>query len=495
MTKSRFTTRLHALVIICVFSVSQVLAQSSPQLPDPGNAPMSREQQIQLGFQAASEVYKQMPVLPDDSPETQYVRSVGKRLEATIPQQYNWPFEFHVIPQKEINAFALPGGPMFVNIGAITAAANEAELAGVMAHEMAHVYMQHSAKQMQKNAVPSIIAGLGQVLGSMIGGVGGAIASVGGQLGGGLLSMKYSRADESQADAVGAIIMYRAGYNPKALASFFERLASDTGSGGPQFLSDHPNPGNREEAILNEVNNWPSKRYVTNTTAFTQAQRQAKSIKSYNAQEIADGAKSGRWVSVNRQNGAVFKAPPGVNVQQTSAQQGEPAGPVSSSDVAPSSRMVNENLGPFSISHPSNWEVIPPQQQGNSVTIAPRAGVNGNGVGYGVVINGVRPQNGAGDLDQITSQLIQQMQQGGGDLQQVGSVQPITVAGIRGRSVNMESTSPFTTADGQPQKERDWMVTLPQQDGSVMYFVFVAPKSEFSRFKPTFDNMLRSLQF
>jgi len=157
--------------------------------------------------------------------------------------------------------------------------------------------------------------------------------------------------------------------------------------------------------------------------------------------------------------------------------------------------MVNENLGPFSIAHPANWEVVPPQQQGNSVTIAPRAGLNNNGVGYGVVINGVRPQNGSGDIDQITSQLIQQMQQGGGDLQQVGSTQPITVGGIRGRSVNMESTSPFPAANGQPQKERDWLVTLPQRDGSVVYLVFVAPKSEFSQFKPTFDNMLRSLQF
>jgi hypothetical protein len=363
-----------------------------------------------------------------------------------------------------------------------------------MAHEMAHVYMQHSAKQMKQNQVPSILAGLGQVLGSMIGGVGGAVASIGGQLGGGLLSMKYSRKDEAQADAVGAIIMYRAGYNPKALAAFFERLASDGGSGGPQFLSDHPNPGNRQEAILNEVSNWPPKNYISDTAGFTQAQRHAKSIKSYTAQEIADGAKSGRWVSLNKQNGAVLKAPPGVEIKQTSqSQDGEPAGPVSPGAVAPSSRMVNENLGPFSIARPSNWDVVPPQQQGNSVTIAPRAGLTNNGVGYGVVINGVRPQGG--DIDQVTSQLVQQMQQGGGDLQQTGSAQPITVNGIHGRSVNMESTSPFPGPNGQSQKERDWLVTLPQQDGTVIYLVFVAPKSEFAQFKPTFDDMLRSLRF
>src|SRR5579863_4292393 len=141
-------------------------AVGTPQLPDPGKTPMSRPQQIQMGFQAASHVYEQMPVLPDNSPETQYIRKLGERLAATIPQQYSWPFQFHVIPQKEINAFALPGGPMFVNVGTITAASSEAELAGVMAHEMAHVYMQHSAKQAGKEEKTALVTG---ILGALLG--------------------------------------------------------------------------------------------------------------------------------------------------------------------------------------------------------------------------------------------------------------------------------------------------------------------------------------
>src|SRR6516225_12010411 len=117
-----------------------VSAQSAaPTFPTPGNPHMSRDNQRKLGLQAAAQVYQQMPVLPDASPETQYIRQLGEKLVATIPPEHSWPFEFHVVAQKEINAFALPGGPMFVNIGTITAAANEAELAGVMAHEMSHV--------------------------------------------------------------------------------------------------------------------------------------------------------------------------------------------------------------------------------------------------------------------------------------------------------------------------------------------------------------------
>src|SRR6266513_323655 len=78
-----------------------------PQLQNPGSAPASRDQQIQMGSQVAAQVYQQMPVLPDTSPETVYIRKLGKKLAATIPSQYSWPFDFHVVPQKEINAFAL----------------------------------------------------------------------------------------------------------------------------------------------------------------------------------------------------------------------------------------------------------------------------------------------------------------------------------------------------------------------------------------------------
>src|SRR5438270_13648250 len=136
------------------------------QLPDPGNTGVTKEQQEQLGQQAVAEVYKQMPVLPDSSPDTQYIQQLGRKLVSAIPQQDSWPYQFHVVPQKEINAFALPGGPIFVNIGTINAADSEAQLAGVMSHEMSHVYMQHSAKQAPKRQVAEILDALGGILGN-----------------------------------------------------------------------------------------------------------------------------------------------------------------------------------------------------------------------------------------------------------------------------------------------------------------------------------------
>src|SRR5438067_7811471 len=129
MARRTFSAQLLALTLSLLIALPvSLVSQAEPQWPDPGTVSgITKEQQEQVGRQAMAEVYKQMPVLPDSSPETQYVRQLGKKLVDVIPQENSWPYEFHVIPQKEINAFALPGGPMFINIGAIVQADNEAQ--------------------------------------------------------------------------------------------------------------------------------------------------------------------------------------------------------------------------------------------------------------------------------------------------------------------------------------------------------------------------------
>src|SRR6516225_2912817 len=160
-------------LIVFLLATQAYMQTAGPEFPNPGNAHMSREKQRELGLQAAAQVYQTMPVLPDNSPETQYIRQLGQKLVATIPPQYSCPFEFHVVAQKDINAFALPGGPMFINIGTIVAAENEAQLAGVMSHEMSHVIMQHSAKQAGKAQTTGLLAG---IAGAVLGGVAGDVA-------------------------------------------------------------------------------------------------------------------------------------------------------------------------------------------------------------------------------------------------------------------------------------------------------------------------------
>ena len=494
--KCALAKRLRCLMILLL--ATQVWAQSAgPTFPDPGKTSMSKEQQQALGMEVAAKVYEEMPVLPDNSLETQYVRQLGQKLVATIPQEYSWPFQFHVVPQKEINAFALPGGQMFINIGTITAAKNEAELAGVMAHEMAHVYMQHSAKQASKAQTTSLIAGIaGAVLGGAVGGMAGQLGQMGIQMGAQGLMMKYSRGDESQADAVGAMILYKAGYNPQGMVDFFQTMGSQGGSAPPEFFSSHPNPANRQQAIQKQIANWPQQDFASESASFAKLHQHAMSVRAYTAAEIQQGAKAGQWATLNQRNGASLHSN-GASTFPTRDSASANASPtaVALENILPSRRMVSADLGPMKIQRPENWPVNLPAQRGQFVTIAPQAGITNSGAGYGVLLNGASaPQGQRMSIDDMTSQLIQQIQQSN-ELQQLGQSKPITVGGMEGRSTLLRSSSPFPDANGEAQPERDWLVTVQLQDGSVIYMIFVAPESHFSRLQPTYEAMLRSVQF
>jgi hypothetical protein len=393
-----------------------------------------------------------------------------------------------VIPEKDINAFALPGGPIFINIGTITAADNEAELAGVMAHEMSHVYMQHSVKQASKESIAQVILG---VLGGVLpGGTAGSLARLGIQIGAGTMFLKYSRADEAQADAVGAIIMYKAGYDPRAMAEFFQKLEKQGGGGGPQLLSDHPNPGNRVAAVNKEIANWPSKSFQANSPNFASTKQEANRAKAYTAQEIQAGAKQGVWAQQNRKNGAI---PPNVPAPSTASAgaNGEQAslGNVSWDQVKPSSNFKQLQSDVLNISYPENWQAGQDQSSG---AIAPPAAVAQGAVAYGVVIGGGQDQN-ANSLDQATQDLVQSLQQSNPGLQASGNPQPINVNGMQGRSVTLKGNSPIEKR-GKPEPERDWLVTVPRSEGGLIYLVFIAPENDFSKLRSTYEKTLNSLQ-
>ena len=490
MHHRKLSTRVLALALTVLMTQPfALMAQSSsPQMPDPGTTGMNKQQQEQLGLQAMGEVYKQMPVLPDSSPETRYIQQLGKKLQTVIPADKSWPYQFHVIPAADINAFALPGGPIFVNLGTLLAADNEAQLAGVLAHEMSHVYMQHSAKQAPKATVAQIIAGLaGAVLPqSGLGNLG----RMGIQIGAGTMLMKYSRKDEAQADSVGAVIMYRAGYNPRAMADFFETLEKKYGNGGPQFLSDHPNPGNRTQAVQQEIRNWPPKSYAGNSSEFLSAKQDAGKLKAYSAQEIQAGAKSGAWAQQNKKNGSM---PPNV---QTSDSGGNSAGnapaggatDVAFKQIKPSGNFTQLQQPSFTISYPDNWKAS--GDQSNTV-IVPEGGASQNGISYGVVI-GSRGQIDS-SIDSATQQLAQGMVQDNPGMRISGEIKSVEVNGKQGRLLELVGTSPLQQ-NGQPLPERDLLVTVPQAQGGVLFMVFVSPERDFNELHSTYKKMLDSLQ-
>lgn len=475
-----------ALLLALVMAVPSwmLAAVAAPQLPNPGDVSgISPQQEIDAGRKAAAQISKQMPVLADSNPVSRYVQQLGARLVAVMPQP-TWPYNFHVVQEKDINAFALPGGPIFVNVGTITAADNEAELAGVIAHEMSHVYMRHSAKMAVKQSMAQGVVG---VLGSLLGGgIGGSLARLGLGLGVGSYLLKYSRSDEAQADAVGAIILYRAGYNPVAMADFFHKLEQEGGSQGPQFLSDHPNPGNRVAAVSKEIQNWPPRQFQQNSPQFLQAKQEAQGIKAYTAQEIAQMAKTGqipRSGAVSTSQGAAAR---GIPAQQ----QGGTISSISLPQVAPSGNFRTLQHNAFTIAYPDNWQVY--GDPNSAITIAPAAGIAQNNVAYGVLVNAFEPQNTT-SLNTATQQLIASIEQSNPDLRVVGRPQVINVNGQQGRSVDMMGSSPVQQ-NGRPEQERDWLVTVPRADGTMLYMVFVAPSDDFNHLRPTFQQMLRSFR-
>jgi hypothetical protein len=252
-------------------------------------------------------------------------------------------------------------------------------------------------------------------------------------------------------------------------------------------LSDHPNPGNRRTAIQTEIKDWPSKQYSGNTAQFTSARQHATGVRAYNAKEIADGAKSGQWTAENRKNGAVFPDAPSA----TAGAGSMPA--VSISSVQPSSTFQTATLAAgLSIARPQNWEVLENKQA--SATIAPRAGASNGGVAYGVVIGTTRAPSANMSASQLTTAIAQNLQSGDTNMRAVGQVQPITVAGGSGGSVQLETISPMAGSDGKTQRERDWLVTV-QRGGDAVFFVFVSTTANYEQFRPTFERMLKSVQF
>jgi predicted Zn-dependent protease len=237
-------------------------------------------QDVQLGRRAAAEVRQQLPLL-NDRATTHLVERIGERLVGQIPAQFRQPafrYSFQVVNLREINAFALPGGPMFVNRGMIEAARSDAEVAGVMAHELSHVILRHGTLQASKGQKFQWGAIAGQVLGAIVGGNKGQVIAQGSQLTLGTWFLKYGREYEREADLLGAQIMARAGYDPRQMANMFRTIQQQGGSRGPEWLSSHPDPGNRYAAINREASMLQTRGRADTAGAFQSARARLASL-------------------------------------------------------------------------------------------------------------------------------------------------------------------------------------------------------------------------
>jgi len=453
-------SRIVALILIGLLLVPSLPARVTPTH---GIDLFSAQEEVQAGQQAAAEVPKQLPILPDSSPLSQYISNLGHKLAEHAPGE-KWPYHFHVVNQKEINAFALPGGPIFVNVGTIQAADNEAQLAGVIAHEISHVVQRHGTRAATKQMAAQLpLAAIGGILG---GGTLGHMATQGISFGIGSYFLKNSREAEKEADLLGTDILYDTGYDPHAMAQFFEKIKQQGGSPSMQFLSDHPDPGNRVEYVSAEVRTLPSKQtYLADSSDFRQVKQEVAGMKPMTAQEIAAWQKSG---------GAGSQAVIAGNVSPAASQN-----------------LRAFNHDDYQIAYPDNWQLI--GDHTSAVTIAPPNGVTQNAVAIGVMISAYQPEEPNASLDNNTHALLASLRQSNPDLRQIGNDEQIRVNNAEGKSVELIGSSPIQQ-NGRPIQERDWLVTTRRSDGALLYLVFISPDKDASSLRPTFEQMLRTLK-
>lgn len=266
-----------ALLLLPMSMAGQSLASQGPTELKPGFNLFTKQQDIQLGREAAAEIRKKA-IIVNDPVLTGYVNAVGQRLmQSREAKASGFPFTFEVVANPSINAFALPGGPMFINTGLLKAVDNEAQLAAVMGHEMSHVILRHGTNQASKiNLIEIPIALAAQMTNSNS--LMGQLTELGINLGANSVLLKFSRTDESQADLMGSHIMAEEGYDPRQMAKFFEKLNAKGGFNTIQFLSDHPNPANRSKAIDEEAMRLPQRSYGYQSGQFSWMKKEVATI-------------------------------------------------------------------------------------------------------------------------------------------------------------------------------------------------------------------------
>jgi Zn-dependent protease with chaperone function len=234
----------------------------------------TRDDDMQVGKEAAAEIRQRLKVVPNAFLQD-YIARIGKRISAQS-EAGGYPYTFTLVNEKSINAFALPGGPTFVFTGLLSIVDKEAELAGVLAHETAHVALRHGTHQ----ATNANLMQIPVILASVLAGnsLFGQLTQIGIGVGANSVLLMFSRESEIEADALGTHLMAQAGYNPIEMAHFFEKLEAHAGPQLPQLLSDHPNPGNRVRSVGAEIRTLPRSSYGFVTGDFARAKSELGKI-------------------------------------------------------------------------------------------------------------------------------------------------------------------------------------------------------------------------
>jgi Zn-dependent protease with chaperone function len=428
----------------------------------------SIQDDVKLGRQAAQEAEAQFPLLRDEEIQS-YVERVGRRLVSSIPSQFQHPefqYYFRVVNARDINAFALPGGPMYVNRGMIEAARSEGQMAGVMAHEISHVALRHGTAQATKGQKYGLLAGIAGIAGTILGGPGvGQLA----QAPFAVYLLKFSREYETEADVLGAQILAGAGYDPRDLAAMFRTIEQQGGGSSGGFLSSHPSPKDRYARINREAQMLQVNAGLRDSREFASIQQRLRGYQR--APTMEEIARSGQRYPVGENTGNYPNNPPSGRVEY------------------PSSRYQSYSIfnGGVQVNVPGNWRQI---NEGSSVWFVPEGGYgqyNGqviytHGTSFGVA------QTNNRNLQRATEEFINSLAQANNRLRMSGGYQRTTLSGRTGLVSTLTNVNGAT---GRPENVR--LITTQLRNGQLFYMIAVAPQGE-RNFENAFQNVFRSVR-
>ncbi len=461
---------LAAMSLVWVMLAAPMAALAQTKIKMPRNK-YKVQDDVKIGQQYSAKVEQQLPIL-NDAEAARYIQDVGNRLVRAIPREFQQPafrYSFKIVNARDINAFALPGVPMYVNRGLIEVAKNEGELAGVMAHEISHGALRHGTAQATKQgSLGTQLGQLGMILGGAI--LGGQAGAQLGMMGAMAWQTKYSRQYETQSDILGARIMANAGYDPVDLANMFKTIAAQSKGGRPpEWLSSHPDPQKRYNNIVNErrmlrVSSNP----IKVTRGFARIKEKLRAMpRALSMKEIEARAKNN------------------PNAGNTQANSEISRGRYSRNVPLPSSRSRAYNGGNlFRINIPSNWRQFPSQE---SIMFAPEGAYGNKGITHGGMVGVQASQQRT--LEGAVEEYINGVLQVNSYLRRTSNYSRFNLSGRKAYAVRLAGRSPVT---GTTEYALIYMTRL--RDGRLFYVVGVAPQRDQYRYNSAFNRMVRSVQ-
>jgi len=449
-----FSRRAAYILLACTFGLfmTPVLAQRTRLAP--GWNLFTTQQDVELGRALAADAEAKLE-WSADTVVHEYINTLGHSLAGSA-SGYRYPFEFRVFKDPTIQSMALPGGIIYVSSGLVLAAQDEPQLAGILAHQIGHVVARHGSQQVSNAYAKRTNTSLRSV----------SIPEVLSQLNlkpdPGSIALKYDAQAEQEADLVAVQLLHDARFSPEALTSGMRRLSTQPLNATRDFSADHPAPADRATAV----------------------RREAQRLGPIPARTIDDSANL-------RETQANLRAEADSSRNRSAARRSD----------RPSTRFIIYEGYDFDISHPDNWMVVP---TGSTVTIGPDNAIDSGELAYGMLIDTFVPRRDSGfgrnsfavpgqvgsrsvSLSSAADQLIEELQRTNPELRVIRTV-PKQIGGAEALELELNNASPV----GGNEVGR--LVAVLRPSGVLSYFLAVAPQSEITQYRSTFDRMFSSIR-